>query len=501
MDSLPPLQTAFLFIIPLLLLYGVVSQHRRKLPYPPGPRGLPMIGNMLMMDQFTHRGLTNLARKYGGLFHMKLGFSHVVSVSCPEIAKQVLQVQDHIFSNRPATIAASYLSYDRADMAFADYGPFWRQMRKLGVTKLVSRKQTESWASVRVEVDSMVKAVAANTGKAVNIGELIFTLTMNITYRAAFGSKNDGQEFSKLLGAFNLADFVPGVRWIDPQGINKRLVKARQSLDMFIDKVIDDHMQSKIEVNGCDETTTDLVDDLLAFYKEAANATGNEDLHKPIQLTKDNIKAMIMNVMFGVTETVASSIEWALTELMKNPDELVRAQQELASVVGLNRPVKEIDLEKLTFLKCTLKETLRLHPPIPVVHHVTYGDTEVGGYNIPAKTRVMINIWALGRDPNSWEDPERFRPSRILDDGAPDFKGNNFEFIPFGSGRRSCPGMNLGFYALEMTVAHLLHCFNWELPDGMNPSELDMSDVFGLTAPRSSRLVLIPSSRLLCPIV
>ncbi|KAI3420637.1 GATA-type domain-containing protein [Psidium guajava] len=498
-----------LSIIPFLLFLGLVARLRRKPPYPPGPRGLPVIGNMLMMGELTHRGLAKLAERYGGIFHLRMGFLHMVAVSSPDVARQVLQVHDGIFSNRPATIAISYLTYDRADMAFAHYGAFWRQMRKLCVMKLFSRKRAESWESVRDEVDTMVRAVAVSAGSPVNVGELVFELTRDIIYRAAFGtSSSEGQdefigilqEFSKLFGAFNIADFVPYLTWIDPQGITARLVKARQSLDRFIDHIIDDHMdkkRNKTRVTGGDQDAdTDMVDELLAFYSEEAKVNESDDLQNSIRLTRDNIKAIIMDVMFGGTETVASAIEWAMAELMRSPEDLKKVQQELADVVGLDRRVEESDFEKLTYLKCALKETLRLHPPIPLLLHETSEDAVVAGYRIPARSRVMINAWAIGRDPGSWPEPERFRPSRFLEPGVPDYKGSNFEFIPFGSGRRSCPGMQLGLYALEMAVAHLLHCFTWELPDGMKPSEMDMGDVFGLTAPRSTRLVAVPTPRL-----
>ncbi|XVE87386.1 hypothetical protein DITRI_Ditri18aG0113200 [Diplodiscus trichospermus] len=508
-QTMEPLPMALFFIIPFLLLLGLISRLRRR-PFPPGPKGLPIIGNMMMMDQLTHRGLYKLAQKYGGIFHLKMGYLHMVAISNPDMARQVLQVQDNIFSNRPATIAISYLTYDRADMAFAHYGPFWRQMRKICVMKVFSRKRAESWESVRDEVESIVKAVAANTGKAVNVGELIFNLTKNITYRAAFGSSSQEgqdefirilQEFSKLFGAFNIADFIPWLSWVDPQGLNTRLQKARHALDKFIDSIIDDHIQKREKNNGfCDEGGTDMVDDLLAFYSDEAKVNESEDLQNSIKLTRNNIKAIIMDVMFGGTETVASAIEWALAELMRSPEDLKRVQQELAEVVGLDRLVEESDFDKLTYLKCTLKETLRLHPPIPLLLHETAEDAVVAGYQIPAKSRVMINAFAIGRDKDSWEDPDSFKPSRFLKEGVPDYKGSNFEFIPFGSGRRSCPGMQLGLYALDLAVAHLLHSFTWELPDGMKPSELDMSDVFGLTAPRATRLYAIPRKRLVCPL-
>lgn len=299
LQALQPLPMTLLFTIPLLFLLGLVFRTRRRLPYPPGPKGLPIIGNMSLMDQLTHRGLAKLAKQFGGIFHLRIGYLHMVAVSSPDVARQVLQVQDNIFSNRPATIAISYLTYDRADMAFAHYGPFWRQMRKLCVMKLFSRKRAESWESVRDEVDSTVRDVVANTGKAVNVGELVFSLTRNIIYRAAFGSlSHDGQdefiailqEFSKLFGAFNIADFIPWLGWADPQGLNNRLEKARQSLDGFIDHIIDDHINKK-KNHGVVEGDTDMVDELLAFYSEEAKVNESDD---SIKLTRDNIKAIIM---------------------------------------------------------------------------------------------------------------------------------------------------------------------------------------------------------------
>ncbi|KAG6645637.1 hypothetical protein I3843_08G129700 [Carya illinoinensis] len=506
LKGLEPFSLTVFFIVPLLFLLGLVFRIIRRLPYPPGPRGFPILGNMGLMDHLTHRGLAKLAKQYGGIFHLRMGYLHMVAVSSPDVARQVLQVQDNIFSNRPATLAIKYLTYDRADMAFAHYGPFWRQMRKLCVMKLFSRKRAESWESVRDEVDSTVRLVAANIGKPVNIGELVFELTRNIIYRAAFGTlSHEGQdefigilqEFSKLFGAFNIADFIPWLSWVDPQGLNARLAKARRSLDGFIDNILDDHIAKKKKNHGSTTVSedSDMVDDMLAFYSEDEKTRESDD---SFTLTRDNIKAIIMDVMFGGTETVASAIEWAMAELMRSPEDLKRVQKELADVVGLDRRIEESDFEKLTYLKCALKETLRLHPPIPLLLHETSEDAEVAGYRIPAKSRVMINAWAIGRDGNSWEDAETFKPSRFLRENVPDFKGSNFEFIPFGSGRRSCPGMQLGLYALDLAVAHLLHCFTWELPDGMKPSELDMNDVFGLTAPRASRLIAVPSKRVVC---
>lgn len=499
----------FLPFLSLLLL----SKFRRK-PYPPGPKGWPVIGYMNLMDHYSHRGLAKLAEKYGGLVHSRMGSLHMVVVSGPEEARQVLQAHDSVLSNRPATVAISYLTYERADMAFAHYGPFWRQMRKVCVMKLFSRRRAESWDSVREEVDRTVQVVGQAAGSPVNVGELVFGLTKSIVYRAAFGSQSkEGQEdfisilqeFSKLFGAFNVSDFFPWLKWADLQRLNPRLVQARTRLDRFIDAIIDDHMRKRDgqmgEVSGENAVESDMVDELLAFYGEEAQLNeSSEDLANTIKLTKDNIKAIIMDVMFGGTETVASAIEWAMAELMKSPTDLKKVQDELATIVGFGRKVEESDMEKLTYLKCCMKETLRLHPPIPLLLHEAAKPCEVNGYYIPAKSRVVINAWAIARDKSSWDDPHSFKPQRFLGEGAPDFKGAHFEFIPFGSGRRSCPGMQLGLYALDIAVAQLLHCFTWELPNGVKPSELNMDDVFGLTAPLANRLIAVPTPRLSCPL-
>ncbi|TYK16695.1 cytochrome P450 84A1-like [Cucumis melo var. makuwa] len=503
-----PISTFLFFILPLVfLLHASIFRRPRRPPLPPGPKGLPLLGNMLLRHQLTHRGLAALAKRYGGIFHLRIGFVHMVVISDPDAARNVLQVQDLVFSNRPATNAIKYLTYDRADMAFAHYGPFWRQMRKLCVMKLFSRKRAESWTSVRHEVDNLITTIANNTQTPFNLGHLVFSMTMNIIYRAAFGTSQPRdqaqfikilEEFSKLFGAFNVADFFPCLGWIDPQGITSRLVEARRSLDRFIDRIIDQHLVERKERDQ--EIDKDMVDELLAFYSEdegGNNETDLEDLHlqTTIKLTRDNIKAIIMDVMFGGTETVASAIEWTMAELMRNPDDLKKLQQQLDATVGLHHRPQESDLHNLTYLRCILKETLRLHPPIPLLLHETAADTKLAGYRIPAKSRVFINAWAIGRDEKSWVDPDIFRPARFEMEGAADFKGGDFEFIPFGSGRRSCPGMQLGIYAVEMAVANLVHCFEWKLPEGMKPAELDMNDVFGLTAPRASRLVAVPYQR------
>ncbi|XP_020174187.1 cytochrome P450 84A1-like [Aegilops tauschii subsp. strangulata] len=506
---------SWLFVASVVIVLLQRRQRGKAPPLPPGPYALPVVGNMLMMDQLTHRGLLELAKRYGGLLHLRLGKLHAIAVSTPEYAQEVLQAQDGAFSNRPATIASTYLTYNRADMAFAHCGPFWRQMRKLCVTKLFSRRRAGTWLAVRDESAALVRAVAGRSGESVNLGELILNLTKNVTFRAAFGTAGDGdggkqdefiaiiKEFSQLFGAFSIGDFIPWLRWADTQGINVRLRAARAALDEFIDKIIDEHMKRG---KHPDDVDADMVDGMLAFLPEAkpkmAVADGRDDLHNTLRLTRDNIKAIIMDVMFGGTETVATAVEWAMAEMMHNPNDLLRLQKEITNIVGLDRNVDDSDLDKLPFLKCIVKETLRLHPPFPLLHHETAEDCVVGGYSVPQGSRVMINVFAIGRDAKAWKDADTFRPSRFMpgegEATGVDFKGGCFAFLPFGSGRRSCPGMALGLYSLELIVAQLAHGFSWALPDGMKPSDLDMDDIFGFTAPRATRLCVVPTPRLVC---
>jgi ferulate-5-hydroxylase len=205
-------------------------------------------------------------------------------------------------------------------------------------------------------------------------------------------------------------------------------------------------------------------------------------------------------MLFGGPDTVAATIEWAMAEMIRSPKILVRVQRELADIVGLHRAVDESDLDKLPFLRCVVKETFRMHPPIPMHLHGTTRDCVLGGYSVPGGSRVLINAWAIGRVGEAWKDADAFRPSRFMpgegEAARLDLKGGCYEFLPFGAGRRSCPAQGLGPYAVEFAVATLAHGFDWELPDGMSPAELDMDDLFGVTVSRAKRLLAVPTPRL-----
>ena len=195
-------------------------------------------------------------------------------------------------------------------------------------------------------------------------------------------------------------------------------------------------------------------------------------------------------------DTSSTALEWAMSELMKHPAVMKKLQQELESVVGLDQMVEESHLDKLEYLDCVVKEALRLHPVGPLlIPHQSVEDSEVGGFHVPKKARVIVNVWAIGRDPDVWADPDCFLPERFIGSEI-DLRGHHFELLPFGAGRRGCPGLQLGLTVVKLVLAQLVHCFDWELPHGMKAIEVDMTENFGLTTARAKPLMAVPSCRL-----
>jgi len=210
------------------------------------------------------------------------------------------------------------------------------------------------------------------------------------------------------------------------------------------------------------------------------------------------MRTVLQNIFAAGGETSATTIDWTMAEMLKNPRVMKKAQAEVREVFRMNGRVDETCINEMKYLKLVIKESLRLHPPAPLLLPRECGETcEIDGYHIPVKSKVIVNAWAIGRDPNSWTDPERFYPERFID-SAVDYKGNNFELIPFGAGRRICPGITFGLMNVELTLALLLHHFDWELPNGMKGEELDMTEQFALTVRRKHALYLIPSIATKC---
>jgi len=485
--------------IALVALVGAFSffvQGRNK-RLPPGPFPLPIIGNLHLLGQLPHQALAALSLKFGPLMSLRLGSALTLVVSSPDMAKEFLKIHDLLFASRPPTAAANYFWYNCTDVGFAPYGDYWREVRKVCVLQLLSSRRLNYFCFIREEeVSAMIRSIA-NSDHPLNISKTVSTLVSDILCRMTFGRKYSDQdsiggkginsmmkESFVVAGAFNVGDYIPYLGWMDLQGLNRRFKEIHRIQDEFLEKVIEEHV-----AQNDPNVQRDLVDVLLA-------ASADKDMQP--QITRENIKAILYDMLAAGTDTSSTTMEWAMSELLRNPPVLKKVQDELERVVGKGRMVRESDLPSLPYLQAVVKETLRLHAASPLaLPHLSVEACNVLGYEIPRNTRVLVNLWAIGRNPTSWEDSERFVPERFMNGCSLDEKVRNCEWIPFGAGRRGCPGEHLGMLLVEFPLAQLLHCFDWTLPGKMNGQELDMSERFGITVRRAHDLTAVGTPRVM----
>lgn len=296
-------------------------------------------------------------------------------------------------------------------------------------------------------------------------------------------------EMMVVAGVFNIGDFIPALDWMDIQGVAGKMKKLHARFDAFLTSILEEHKRKGIAKT---KDHGDLLSTLISLENEEDDNGG--------KLTDTEIKALLLNLFVAGTDTSSSTVEWAIAELIRNPRILAQAQQEIDKVVGKNRLVAESDLAQLTYLEAIVKETFRLHPSTPLsLPRIASESCEINGYFIPKGSTLLVNVWAIARDPNEWADPLEFRPERFLPGGEKpkvDVKGNDFEVIPFGAGRRICAGMSLGIRMVQLMTAALIHSFNWALPTGQTPENLNMEEAFGLTLQRADPLVVHPIPRL-----
>ncbi|KAL8041860.1 hypothetical protein ABFX02_09G011700 [Erythranthe guttata] len=490
------------FIITITLIpFIFVLLIKKKTNLPPGPKKLPIIGNLHQLGKLPHRTLRNLSEKYGDLMFLQLGFVPTIVISSADVAREIFKSHDLVFSGRPSLYGAKKISYDFRSLSLAPYGEYWREIRKLVVLELMTAKRVQSFGDIRVdEVALMMDRItySQKSKNLVDLSSLAFLLTNNVVCRAALGTtgsvdeNGNGSVFQDVLGEtqhlvgeFNIADYFPGMAWVNRfNGVDKRLEKNFQALDRFLDRVIQEHLDP-VRVKPDDE---DIIDVLLRIQKDPH--------HTWMALNHEHIKAVLLVDIFAAgTETSATAIEWTMTELVRNPTVKQKVQQEVRQVAKGKTKVEETDLPKLTYLKLVIKESLRLHPPLPLLvpRETTEKCTIDNKYEIPAKTRVLFNASAIGMDPEYWENPERFWPDRFLNRQV-DFRGQHFELLPFGAGRRGCPGINFSMPLVELALANLLFRFDWKLPEGMSADDVDMEEAVGITMHKKIPLVLVATS-------
>ncbi|CAI9094658.1 OLC1v1030435C1 [Oldenlandia corymbosa var. corymbosa] len=410
-----------------------------------------------------------------------------------------MRTQDVAFANRAAFLTGKIMCYDCTDIACAPYGEYWRQMRKICTLELLSAKNVRSYTWIRQdEALNLIRSIKALVGSStpINLTEKLAQYTSSMVVRAAFGkvSKDDQNAFLKLIkeslpfaSAFDISDLFPSLKILHPfLSIKGEVMEFHRKLDTVLDNIIEQYLndnfrRSKASSSG-EPGNEDLIDVLL-------RVKDSSEFQLPI--TKNNIKAVLLDVFTWGTETSSSTVEWAMAELIRHPEVMAKLQNEIRTALREKETVEEADIQELGYLKSVVKETLRLHPPVPLlVPRESREQTEIDGYIIPAKTRVLVNAWAIGRDPESWDDPESFKPERF-EKSDTDFTGNHLELIPFGAGRRMCPGISFGLANVYLPLALLLYHFDWKLPNGLKPKDLDMAETVSITASRTNPLLLI----------
>ncbi|CAN4106805.1 unnamed protein product [Withania somnifera] len=433
--------------------------------------------------------------------YLKLGIVDNIIASSPHAAEQFLKTYDQNFASRPPHEGSKYVSYDQKNLSFATYGPYWRNMRKLCTLELLSTQKIISFQTMRrEELNLLIETLKKRSQEksVVDLSEIVTRLSVDTSCRMVFGKKYKDEEFGgkgfksvvsegmQLAAAPNLGDFFPFLGKLDLQGLTRRMKAVSKVFDEFLEKIIDEHEEP--ERKGQQQINKDFVDTMLTIMK-----SGNTEF----QFDRDHVKAILLDMLVGSMDTSATAIDWILSELLRQPNILKMLQKELEEKIGLKRMVEESDLESIEYLDMVIKESFRLHPVAPLlIPHQSIEDCIIDGYFIPKKSRIIVNTYAIGRDPKVWpNNPDEFVPERFVGSSI-DLRGRDFELLAFGSGRRSCPGLQLGLTMVRLVVAQLVHCFDWELPNGMSPEDLDMGEEFGLVITRAKHLMAIPTYRL-----
>ncbi|CAL4981447.1 unnamed protein product [Urochloa decumbens] len=477
------------FMKPYLGFLGLGSSNL-GLQLPPGPRQLPILGSLhhFFSSELPHHIVRELSRRHGPLMFLKFGKIPVVVASSREAAMEVMKTHDAVFATRPQTVVAKVITKQAQALAITPYGDHWRQLRKIYVHDLLSTQRVRSFKAIREEeVARLIRAVSSDPAPLVNLSELLAAHVADTTVHAILGYRlRDRESFLRIINGaielaagFTLADLFPASWLTDSLSWTARRVDVYQEgMFSFLDSIVRDHVARRLDEEDFREG---LLDILLRIHREGSTR---------FPLTMNTIKAVIFDLFAAGSETAAVTLQWAMAELMQNPTVMSKAQAEVREAFGSEMKVAEEGISNLTYLQWVIKETLRLHPPGPLlIPRECLQTCKVMNYDVPKGTMLIVNAWAISRDPRYWDEPETFKPERFEHDTR-EYKGNHFEFTPFGAGRRICPGMSFAIADVELALANLLFYFDWSLPQGVSPGQMDMTESAGITARRKKDLWL-----------
>ncbi|XP_038723277.1 cytochrome P450 81E8-like [Tripterygium wilfordii] len=449
-----------LFFLALALkIYQSKTTHKNL---PPGPPSLPILGHLHLLEPPMYNVYYKLSQKYGSIISLRFGSRLVVVVSSPSAVEECFTKNDIVLANRPRLLLGKHVSYDYSTIVSAPYGDHWRNIRKIGSLEIFSTQRLNMFLSVRRdEIRRLLEKLSCASGEKVELRTLFSNLTYNIIMREVAGKRYDGDEvesqeeesrrFRELVativslgGVSNKEDFLPILNLINGGKFEKKVKGLAKTMDSLLQGLIDEH-RSKRESS---ESMNTMIGHLLSLQEE-----------QPEYYTDRIVKGLILIMLIAGTDTSAKTLESAMSNLVNNSEVLKKARAELDDQVGQDRLIEESDLTNLPYLQNIVSETLRLNPPAPLlVPHNASKDCSIGGYNVPRDTIVLVNAWAIHRDPNLWTDPLSFKPERF-ESG----ESETYKFLPFGLGRRSCPGAGMAQRVVSLTLGTLIQCFEWEV--------------------------------------
>ncbi|KVI04739.1 cytochrome P450 [Cynara cardunculus var. scolymus] len=476
MFSSPFILFALLFLLFIMKHIKLISFRKLK-NLPPGPPKWPIIGNLHQLGEKPHVTVTKFAKEYGPLISLHLGKQLLVVATSPEAAMGILKTQDRVLSSRIAPSAFNHASLLPYSLIWSECNERWKTLRTICRAEMFSNKAIESHSRLREEkVGDMLDFLRSKQGQMVNIGEVVYTTVFNSISGILFskdlldlkdeneacgGLKKSLEKVLEHLGKTDLSDFYPIFRSLDLQGISKGFTKHSKELFSIWEVMIKERRSQIASSTWSSEDARSFLDRLIE----------NE-------FSDSQINQLLNELFIAGTDTTTTTLEWAMAELLRNKEARSKLEQELRKEINYDK-ITESQISKLSYLQACIKETLRLHAPGPfLIPHRAFQTCEVMGYTIPENTELFINIWGISRDPKIWDDPLSFKPERFLGANL-DFISQDFKFIPFGAGRRMCPGLPSAIKSIELILATLIHGFNWVLPNGEDLTKLDMNDKFG----------------------
>ncbi|GMP31380.1 hypothetical protein CsSME_00005617 [Camellia sinensis var. sinensis] len=482
---------ASLSVLTLIIAFKFFSQLRsqRRRNLPPSPPALPVIGHLHLLKPPLHRTFHRISQNLGSVFSLRFGSRLVVVVSSPSAVEECFTKNDVVLANRPPLLGGKYIGYNYTSVVASPYGDHWRNLRRLMSLEIFSTTRLNAFLSVRKdEIKILLRNLYRNSSidfAKVELKSKFSELSFNIIMRMIAGKRYYGEElenyeeakqFRDLVsetfeygGASNPNDFLPVLRWIDYGNFEKNLGRIHKRMDALLQRLIDEHRS--------DKSRNSMIDHLLSLQES-----------QPEYYTDAIIRGLILVMIIAGTDTSAVTMEWAMSLLVNHPEVLKKVRAELDIQVGQECLIDEPDLSKLNYLQAIISETFRLFPAAPLlVPHMASNDCTIGGFDVPRDTILLVNAWAIHRNPQVWNDPTSFKPER--------FEGGEAEghkLMPFGMGRRSCPGAGLAQRVVGLTLASLIQCFEWER---VSEKVVDLTEGKGLTMPKLEPLEVMCKAR------